>query len=108
GGGRRAGGAVTARRAGLAGSLLMIVFVALNLRPAITAVGPVLTEISGEFGLSGTAAGALTTLPLLFFGVYGLVAPFLHRAPRAETLLVSAMTLLVAGLLLRLAGAPFP
>ncbi|XRQ10994.1 CynX/NimT family MFS transporter [Actinomadura welshii] len=99
---------VTGRRAGLAGSLLMIVFVALSLRPAIAAVGPVLTEISDEFRLSGAAAGALTTLPLLFFGAYGLVAPFLRRAPRAETLLVSAMSLLVVGLLLRLLDAPFP
>ncbi|TDB90199.1 MFS transporter [Actinomadura sp. 7K534] len=99
---------MTARRAGQAGSLLMIVLVAVSLRPAIAAVGPVLTEISDEFRLSGTAAGALTTLPLLFFGAYGLVAPFLRRAPRAETLLVSAMGLLVVGLLLRLLGAPFP
>ncbi|HEY8479093.1 MAG TPA: MFS transporter [Spirillospora sp.] len=99
---------MTGRRAGLTGALLMIVFVALNLRPAITAVGPVLTEISDEFALSGTAAGAMTTLPLAFFGAYGLVAPFLRRAPRAETLLVAAMALLVAGLLLRLVGAPFP
>ncbi|MFE9102744.1 CynX/NimT family MFS transporter [Actinomadura geliboluensis] len=93
---------MTARRAGLAGSLLMIVLVAVNLRPAIAAVGPVLTEISDEFGLSGAAAGALTTLPLVFFGSYGLVAAFLPRAPRGETLLVSAMALLVGGLLLRL------
>ncbi len=99
---------MTGRRAGMLGSLLMIVLVALSLRPAIVAVGPVLTEISDEFGLSGTAAGALTTLPLLFFGSYGLVAPFLRRPPRAETMLVSAMALLVAGLLLRLLGAPFP
>ena len=99
---------MTARRAGLAGALLMIVLLALNLRPAIAGVGPLLTEISDEFRLSGAAAGALTTLPLVFFGSYGLVAPFLRRAPRSETLLVSAMALLVAGLLLRLLDAPFP
>ncbi|QKW33666.1 MFS transporter [Actinomadura sp. NAK00032] len=97
---------MTARRAGLAGALLMIVLVAVNLRPAIAAVGPVLTEISDEFGLSGTAAGALTTLPLVFFGSYGLVAAFLPRAPRGETLLVSAMALLVGGLVLRLLDGP--
>ncbi|MEU8347122.1 MFS transporter [Spirillospora sp. NPDC048832] len=97
---------MTARRAGLAGSLLMIVLVAVNLRPALAAVGPVLTEISDEFGLSGTAAGALTTLPLVFFGSYGLVAAFLPRAPRGETLLVSAMALLVGGLVLRLLDGP--
>ncbi|MFI0410803.1 CynX/NimT family MFS transporter [Actinomadura sp. 3N508] len=96
------------RRAETVAALLMIVFVAVNLRPAIATVGPVLTEIRDEFGLSGTAAGALTTLPLVFFGSYGLVAPFLRRPPRSETLLVTAMALLVAGLLLRLLDAPFP
>ncbi|WP_243719663.1 MFS transporter [Actinomadura sp. KC06] len=96
------------RRAGVAGALLMIVFVAVNLRPAIAAVGPVLTEIRDAFGLSGTAAGALTTLPLAFFGSYGLVAAFLRRPPRSETLLVTAMALLVAGLVLRLLDAPVP
>ncbi|GAA1806843.1 MFS transporter [Actinomadura chokoriensis] len=97
---------MSARRAGVVGSLLMIVFLAVNLRPAIAAVGPLLTEISDEFGLSGTAAGALTTLPLVFFGSYGLAAAFLPRAPRGETLLVSAMALLVGGLVLRLLDAP--
>ncbi|MGP4029551.1 CynX/NimT family MFS transporter [Actinomadura sp. 3N407] len=99
---------MTGRRAGLAGSLLMIVLVAVNLRPAIAAIGPVLTEISDEFRLSGAAAGALTTVPLVFFGSYGLMAAFLRRAPRGETLLVSAMALLVAGMALRLLDAPFP
>lgn len=97
---------MSARRAGTAAGLLMIVLVAVNLRPAVAAVGPVLTEISDEFGLSGTAAGALTTLPLVFFGSYGLVAAFLRRAPRGETLLVSAMAVLVGGLVLRLLDGP--
>ncbi|GAA2616040.1 MFS transporter [Actinomadura fulvescens] len=90
----------------LVGQLVLIVLVAVNLRPAVVAVGPVLNEIRGEFQLSGTAAGALTTLPLVFFGVYGLLAAFLRRAPRNESLLIGAMVLLVAGLVLRLAGAP--
>ncbi|WP_262401322.1 MFS transporter [Actinomadura sp. CNU-125] len=99
---------MSAARASRVGAVALIVLVALNLRPAIGAVGPVLTEIQEEFGLSGTAAGALTTLPLAFFGFYGLLAPFLRRPPRAETLLVASMALLIVGLLLRLVGAPFP
>ena len=99
---------MTGRRAGLAGALLMIVMLAVNLRPAVAAVGPLLTEISDAFHLSGTAAGALTTLPLAFFGSYGLAAAFLRRHPRPETLVVCAMALLVAGLLLRLPGGAFP
>lgn len=88
---------MTARRA----HLILIVVVALNLRPAVTAVGPLLTEIRGGLQLSSTAAGALTTLPLVFFGAFGLVAPFLRRRPPSEALLVMSMALLSAGLLLR-------
>ncbi|MFV2172148.1 CynX/NimT family MFS transporter [Actinomadura sp. LOL_016] len=99
---------MTAARASRVGAVALIVLVALNLRPAIAAVGPVLTEIQDAFGLSGTAAGALTTLPLAFFGFYGLLAPFLRRPPRSETLLVASMGLLIVGLLLRLVNAPFP
>ncbi len=81
--------------------IALIVIVALNLRPAIVAVGPLLSEIQRDMHLSGTAAGALTTLPLLFFGSFGLVLPLLRRAPRGEMLLLASMGLLVAGLLVR-------
>ena len=97
---------MTGRRAATALHLLLLVLVAVNLRPAIVAVGPLLTEIRRDFDLSGTAAGALTTLPLLFFGAYGLAAPFLRRPPRSEALLVSSMGLLVVALLLRILDAP--
>ncbi|MCW2899117.1 MAG: transporter [Streptosporangiaceae bacterium] len=83
-------------------SLVFIVLIALNLRPAVTGVGPLLTEIRGDLGLSSTAAGTLTTLPVLCFGIFGLLAPLLRRGLREETLLVAAMGLLVIGLLVRI------
>jgi CP family cyanate transporter-like MFS transporter len=79
--------------------VVLIVLVAVNLRPAVTAVGPLLTQIRHDLHLSGTAAGALTTLPLLFFGSFGLVAPFVRR--RGEWLLVASMGILVVALLIR-------
>jgi cyanate transporter len=85
--------------------IIAIVLVALNLRPAVVAVAPLLTQIRGDLGLSGTAAGALTTLPVLFFGGFGLVAPFLRRVPRGETLVVASMGVLVAALLVRVIPA---
>lgn len=78
-----------------------IVLVAVNLRPAVVAVGPLLGQVRDDLGLSGTAAGALTTLPVLFFGSFGLAAPFLRRVPRGEALLVASMGLLVGSLLFR-------
>jgi cyanate transporter len=89
------------RHAGIA----LIVLVALNLRPAVVAVGPLLGQIQDDLGLSGTAAGALTTLPVLFFGSFGLVAPLLRRGPRGETLLVASMGLLVVAVLTRMIPA---
>jgi CP family cyanate transporter-like MFS transporter len=79
--------------------IIMIVLVAVNLRPAITTVGPLLTQIRHDLHLSGTAAGALTTLPLVFFGSFGLIAPFVRR--RGEWLLVASMGILVVALLVR-------
>lgn len=91
-----------ARPARYYAGIALIVLVALNLRPAVVAVGPLLGEIQREFGLSGAAAGALTTLPVAFFGSFGLILPLLRRAPRGEILLVAAMGLLVVALLVRL------
>jgi CP family cyanate transporter-like MFS transporter len=90
----------TERRARL-WSLALVVLVALNLRPAIAAVGPLLTDIRAALDLSSAAAGALTTLPVLCFGAFGLFAPALRHRFRAEVLLVASMTLLTAGLLVR-------
>jgi CP family cyanate transporter-like MFS transporter len=81
--------------------VILIVLVALNLRPAVVAVGPLLRQIQDDLGLSGVAAGALTTLPVLFFGSFGLVAPLFRRNLRGESLLVASMGLLVLGLLAR-------
>jgi CP family cyanate transporter-like MFS transporter len=77
----------------------LIVLVAVNLRPAVTAVGPLLTQIRDDLHLSGSAAGALTTLPLLFFGSFGLLAPLVRRS--GEALLVTSMGILVVALVVR-------
>ena len=82
-------------------SIALIVLVALNLRPAITTVGPLLNGIRADLGLSSAGAGALTTLPVLCFGVFGLLAPSLRRRFPGELLLVAAMALLATGLLVR-------
>jgi cyanate transporter len=79
--------------------IVLIVLVAINLRPAVTMVGPLLTQIRHELHLSGAAAGALTTLPLLFFGSFGLIAPFVRR--RGESLLVTSMGILIVALVIR-------
>lgn len=81
--------------------LLAILLVALNLRGAITCVGPLLKEIQAHFGLNGTAAGLLTSLPLFAFGFLSpYAAPLARRLGMEQSVLLS-MLLLVAGLGLR-------
>ena len=65
-----------------------LVAVAGNLRVAITSVPPLLDAIESDLGLSGAAAGALTTLPVLCMGLFApLASRFAHpsapwRGPR--------------------------
>ncbi|MBW4029723.1 MAG: MFS transporter, partial [Acidobacteria bacterium] len=41
-----------------------LMVISINLRTAIVAISPLLTEIQATFGLSGAGAGLLSTLPL--------------------------------------------
>lgn len=85
---------------------LALVLVALCLRGPIAAVGPVLAGLRADLGLSATPAAALTSLPLLCFGILAPVAPVLaarYGLHRAVLLGVGALGL---GLALRAAGVP--
>lgn len=75
-----------------------------NLRPPLTAVGPLLEVIRSSLGLSGAAAGLLPTLPLLVFAAF---APFarLGDAFGIERTLAGCLALIAAGVALRSAGS---
>jgi MFS transporter, CP family, cyanate transporter len=79
-----------------------VVLVAINLRPAAASIGPVLNRIQADTGLSSFWAGALTTLPVLCFGLLAPLAPLLARRLGIHTSIAAAMVVLVAGMLLRL------
>lgn len=81
--------------------LLAILVVALNLRGAITCVGPLLEMIQREVGLSGTAAGLLTSLPLFAFGLLSPYAAPLARRVGIELAIFLSMLVLLLGLGLR-------
>lgn len=82
--------------------LVALVFlVALNLRPAVTSVGPVLPRMAEELALSEPLQGLLGALPLLAFAVG---SPLVHRLTRrtgVDVALLLALLLLAAGLALR-------
>lgn len=83
--------------------LLAIVLLSLNLRAPLLAVSPLLDDVRADLSLSGTAAGLLTTLPVLCFGALAPLAAPLARRFALEHVLVAALLVLLAGELLRVA-----
>lgn len=79
-----------------------IVAVALNQRPAVVAVAPLLGDIRATTGMSSALAGLLTTLPVLCFGAFAPAAPRLARRIGLETAVALSLLLLAAGIALRL------
>lgn len=78
-----------------------IVLISLNLRPALAGVGPLISAIRTDTGLSNTLLGLLTTLPLLAFGILSTLTPLFTRRLGIEGVLGLAMVLLTGGILLR-------
>lgn len=86
--------------------LLAILIVTLNLRGAITGVGPLLQEIQAHFGMNATAAGLLASLPVFAFGILSPCAAPLARRLGMEWAIFVSMLLLVAGIGLRYVDGP--
>ena len=79
--------------------MISVVLVALNLRPSMAAVGPLLASIRGEVPLSFSSAALLTMLPVMamglamFFGM-GLAKRFgEHRSIAVSLLVIGVATL---------------
>lgn len=81
--------------------LLAILIVGLNLRGAVTSVGPLLHLIQDELGLSSAAAGFLTSLPLFAFALVSPYAALLARRIGMEMAIFAALLTLLAGIGLR-------
>jgi len=84
------------------GAVVAIVLASLNLRPAVVSISPVLGEIRADLGLSAAAAGVLTTLPVLCFGLLAPLAPVLARRWGLERALFVSLVVLCVGFALRL------
>lgn len=81
--------------------VLAIVLTALNLRTAVTSVGPLLSELSQGLQLSGAAAGVLTTMPVACFAVVGWYAPSLAHRFGEHRVVTGALGLMTVGLAAR-------
>jgi MFS transporter, CP family, cyanate transporter len=85
-----------------------IVFTALNLRTAIASVPPLLDEIRAGVPLSTTAAGVLTTVPVICMAVGSPIGPPLARRIGTEAAIVTLGLTVAAGILIRLIDGVVP
>lgn len=85
--------------------LIAVCILAINLRGPIMAVPPLLETIRLDLGLSGIAAGLVTTLPVLCFGLVSPLAPLLARRLGLDATLMMAMSAILTGVIVRM-GQP--
>jgi CP family cyanate transporter-like MFS transporter len=85
-----------------------IVFTALNLRTAVASVPPLLDEMRADVPLSTTAAGALTTLPVICMASGASVAPRVARRIGTEAAVAALGLTMVVGMLIRLVPGIVP
>lgn len=81
--------------------ILVIILISLNLRPSITAVGPLVAEIRTDTGLSSSLIGLLTTLPVLAFGIFSILTSLFTRKIGTEGTMTFALFILTGGILMR-------
>ncbi|MCP3749840.1 MFS transporter [Pseudomonas sp. SBB6] len=81
--------------------LLGLVLVALNLRPALSSMAPLLSQVCDSLGLTASQAGLLTTLPVLCLGLFAPLAPLLARRFGSERVILGILLVLAAGIAVR-------
>ncbi|OEY67581.1 CynX/NimT family MFS transporter [Marinobacter sp. X15-166B] len=81
--------------------LIGLMLVAVNLRPALTGVGPLLRRIGETLTLSSAEQGVLTTLPVLFLGLAAPLAPRLARSLGIERAVLAVLLVLALAQLVR-------
>jgi CP family cyanate transporter-like MFS transporter len=81
--------------------LLGILLIAANLRPSITAVGPVLDDIRSSLQLSSGVASVLISIPLVAFGLFSPLAPWISRRLGLEGSLAAALGVLAIAIVAR-------
>jgi CP family cyanate transporter-like MFS transporter len=81
--------------------LAALVLVAVNLRPALSSLAPVLRQVQTSLSLDNTAASLLTTLPVLCLGLAAPLAPRLAQRYGTERVVLLVLLVLAGGIALR-------
>nr|WP_279498450.1 hypothetical protein [Aeromonas veronii] len=87
--------------AGQTALLVLVILIGLNLRPFLTAIGPLAQAIDQRLALGMDTLAWLTLLPLWLIGVGVLLTPRLRSLASATTLLGLALLLLGIGSAMR-------
>ena len=83
--------------------LALIALIGLNLRPFLTASGPILSSIEADTGMGYSGLAMLTLLPILLMGAGAFFAPGIQAAVGTRRGLLAALLVLMLGSLLKLA-----
>jgi CP family cyanate transporter-like MFS transporter len=94
-------------QAATAGLAAALVAGTLAMRPQLTAVGPLLSRIQDDLGVSHARAGLLVTVPLLCMGLFALPAARVLRRADARGLIAACLTLIAASTVLRAVAPGF-
>lgn len=81
--------------------LFLVVLIGLNLRPFLTAPGPVLTYIASDTGMGFGALSLLTFLPMSLMGLGAFIAPRIQSIVGTRRSMFAALAVLIAGTALR-------
>ncbi len=80
---------------------ITVLVIGLALRAPIISVSPILVQLQDVYGLSSVAAGLLTSLPVLCFGLLALFAPRLDQRFGMERTISAMLLLIIVGMLIR-------
>ncbi|WP_178945448.1 MFS transporter [Kocuria sp. TGY1127_2] len=80
---------------------IVVLLIASCLRPALTTVGPVLTQIGDDTGLGSGGLGLIGALPLLAFAVLSPIISIPAQRVGIERVVLVALVVLSLGILLR-------
>lgn len=84
-----------------------VLFIAFNLRPAITSVGPLIGIIRDDVGFQNWSVALLTSLPLIAFAIMSPMAPKLANRTTNEWALFMGLTMLIIGVGIRSISVTF-
>lgn len=89
-------------------ALAALVLLALNLRGPLTSPAPVIAVLRADLGLGPAAAGMLTTLPVLCFGLLTPLASLFIARSSVDTAVLATLAGVALGTVLRSCGGTVP